>query len=240
MQTLVYYDFPTAWQHIKDYGYGRWRDLREHIEPFTLASNIIFYFMVRLAEAPSDDKHFNGNSPWFWAFPATGLSAFLISLQFMMNLSVNRNWANGNLYLIAMEIYTILAFLAQILLTWNFDIYLYDLRIVRLVMAALAVLFWVVYIISAAVWADLVFLKEAIGDKGTIYDIMIVLFIGYNLMYNIPTAVINAIIIGKELTLNQFAWSKDADWKAGKLFDTWSNVVLAFDIFKYFGVQDDP
>ena len=50
-------------------------------------------------------------------------------------------------------------------------------------------------------------------------DVLMSLFIGYNLVEFAPNAFVNLVLILKEATLKQFAFTKSEDYEAGKLFN---------------------
>ena len=88
------------------------------------------------------------------------------------------------------------------LLLWNDEMYLYDFRIVRYIVLLEAYIFMFFYVFSFLVVVDLVIIEGKIFQIGNLVEMLLALIIGELLMYYFPTALINTIIILKELTLN--------------------------------------
>lgn len=95
----------------------------------------------------------------------------------------------------------------MILLVWNIDLYLYDLRILRYISLLEAILFNLIYIMMVGTELDLYYNRGlGIGnvhlDDSAIFDVMLAIFNGYMLIEFTPTAFVNATIILKEMTMN--------------------------------------
>lgn len=78
------------------------------------------------------------------------------------------------------------------------------------------------------------------GDTWTHSDLWTIMFSmlsGYMLVNAGPGAIINGWIILKELTLNQFAWSEDADYKEGVVFGL--DMDMVHWILPAFGLSED-
>ena len=104
------------------------------------------------------------------------------------------------------------------ILLWNTDVYLYDLRILRYSSLASAFTFGLIYFIAICGEADLIFVKGKLQKTDSAIDIFLGLITGYIIVDLFPTFLINAFIVLKELTLNQFAWNKSHEYKEGKIF----------------------
>ena len=87
-------------------------------------------------------------------------------------------------------------------LSWNFEIYIYDLRIIRYISLITAVIYDAFYIIMAGTALDLVFVKGKVEDETNIYDVTRALILGYTSVLFLPTFGSNAYIVMKELTMN--------------------------------------
>ena len=91
---------------------------------------------------------------------------------------------------------------------WNVDAYLYDARLVRYVFFIEALLFMFVYLSAFGVFLDLVMVKGAIDKSDNAFDVLLAIFIGYNLVEFAPTAFVNLVLCLKEFTLKQTAFTK--------------------------------
>lgn len=107
----------------------------------------------------------------------------------------------------------------MLLLLWNNEIYIYDFRIVRYMSFFVAIAFDIFYLVMAGTSADLVFVKGKAEDDANVYDILLALILGYSSIFLLPTFMENAMIVMKELTMNQLAWTRDDDYKAGVAFN---------------------
>jgi len=123
----------------------------------------------------------------------------------------------------------------MLMLVWNWDLYLYDFRIVRYLSELYALMFIFAFLIMSGIEIDLVFVKGKLDKTDNIIDLLSALFIGYNLALHVPTFLVNVIIVMKELTLNQFAWRKDEDYQEGKIHNG-----VDLDVFAWFGFSEDP
>ncbi len=108
------------------------------------------------------------------------------------------------------------------LLLWNWDFYLYDLRLFRYFSLFAAILFMIAYFTAFAIEMDLVLLEGKVWRENNLPEVMIALIIGELILLYAPTALINSYICMKELTLNQFAWRKEDDYKEGEVFNSFS------------------
>lgn len=90
----------------------------------------------------------------------------------------------------------------MLLLVWNNELYLYDLRIIRYFSEFMAAIFNVGYIMMVGIVLDLVYVKGSLEKDNNIYDLLMALYLGYNLFLHAPTFIVNFFIVAKELTLN--------------------------------------
>mmetsp|Transcript_1858 Transcript_1858/g.2523 ORF Transcript_1858/g.2523 Transcript_1858/m.2523 type:complete len:84 (-) Transcript_1858:3-254(-) len=67
------------------------------------------------------------------------------------------------------------------------------------------------------------------------FDVLLVMILGYCLITFAPTFLISLVIVAKELTMRQTAWSADDDYSEGSLFG-----VIDMDFLTVFGISDDP
>ena len=95
----------------------------------------------------------------------------------------------------------------MMLLIWNTDIYLYDLRILRYLSELEAIVFNAIYILMIGTELDLIYngrlgIGELNVDSSNLIDMFLAIFIGYMLIEYFPTFYVNTSIIIKEMTLN--------------------------------------
>ena len=107
----------------------------------------------------------------------------------------------------------------MLLLLWNNEIYIYDFRILRYMSLMAALAFDFCFVIMAGTAVDLIYVKGKAEDDTNVYDIFFALIVGYSTLFLIPTFLENAMIVMKELTMNQLAWTRTDDYKAGLLFN---------------------
>lgn len=229
---MVYWDFswngPTIFW---DWYTGRLVNLK-HLDAVPLVENLVLFVLVSILDAPGKFSIF---SPYFTGWGPTVLAYNCVGGQIIANLWINRFFAEGNVYLLAMQSFTIMQLVLMTFLVWNSDIYLYDLRIIRYLSELYAIIFLLGFVLMSGVELDLVYVKGALDKSDSIYDLLSALFIGYNLALFAPTLIVSVIIIGKELTLNPFAWRKDEDFEEGKVYNS-----VNMDVFTWFGISEDP
>lgn len=229
---MVYWDFSTTGPTI----FWDWYKERvvhlKQIDPVPLVENLVLFVLVTVLNAPGK---FSLLSPIFTGWSPTVLTSNCVGAQLVANVWINRWFAEGNVYLLAMQGFTIMQYVLMLMLVWNFDVYLYDLRLIRYLSAFCALIFVIGFILMTGVELDLVFVKGAAQKADDVFDLLGALFLGYNLALLTPTLIVSVIILGKELTLNQFAWRKDQDFEAGKIYDT-----VDLDPFDWFGISEDP
>ena len=67
-----------------------------------------------------------------------------------------------------------------------------------------------------------------------LYDLLMALILAYFIVIAFPTFINNGVIILKESTMNQYAWSLEEDYEEGVYFG------YSADILDYLGVNEDP
>jgi hypothetical protein len=80
----------------------------------------------------------------------------LLTLQIIFNIAYNDWFAEGNVFLVVMQIFTIIQFVNMFLLIWDTEFYLYTVRLYRYIIFAIAIVFCLVYVADIAVAADLI------------------------------------------------------------------------------------
>mmetsp|Transcript_4928 Transcript_4928/g.7381 ORF Transcript_4928/g.7381 Transcript_4928/m.7381 type:complete len:144 (+) Transcript_4928:813-1244(+) len=142
-------------------------------------------------------------------------------------------FAHGNWLLIGMESFTIVQFISSLFLLWNNESYDYDryFRIWRYVSFGLSLGFAFLYIIALftfygyvnfegvidydeAISKVIVISQNLFPDDSTypMLDVLTAIILGYFCITLIPTMAVSVVIIAKEMTLKQSAFSKDEDY----------------------------
>lgn len=78
--------------------------------------------------------------------------------------------------------------------------------------------------------------NSLLNDETTwaLYDLLIALFLGYFIMVLAPTFLNCLVIVLKESTMKQSAWSLEEDYQEGEVMG------VSTDILYYIGVSEDP
>lgn len=198
-----------------------------------MAQNVLLYVITNFLEG--GEGEFSLGTPLLTAYFPTFIGASLLLIQFAGNVVLNHWWAEGNLYLIAMQLFSFSQFYAMTQVLWDVHNYLYGMRVIRYIFSGAAVVFMLIYWIAGAILLDLMFVKGKIAGRDRPVDLMFALFIGYNLIELFPTAFCNTFIILKELTMNQLAFSAEEDFTPGMLLDKYN-----IDIFTWFNIDGNP
>jgi hypothetical protein len=138
--------------------------------------------------------------PWMTA----GIASFAYNMYF--NIAWNKFWASGNAYLVINTVYLWVQVMNSIPLLFEIPIWLRAFRVTRLLSFFSAIVYNIVYIISALEWYDQIYL---VTDKSA-YDfgmIMVNMLLGYNLILHCSIIPINFAIIVKEISLNFISFS---------------------------------
>ena len=178
------------------------------------------FFITNFLEGGSGEFSL-GNSLLTAYFP-TFIGFILMFIQLMGNVIINKYWAEGNLYLLFMQVYSFAQYYAMTQVLWNIKTYLYDMRIFRYLFFGSSISFMLIYWISLAMFVDLVIVKGKMQGRDKGVDMMMAMFIGYNLVEFIPTAFCSTFIILKELTMNQFAFSAEEEYTTGILLNRYN------------------
>lgn len=211
---------------------GRMSNLK-NIQPVPLIENVILFILVSFLNAPGK---FSLLSPIFTGWSPTVLTFNCVGAQIVANFWINKYFAEGNIYLLSMQGFTLFQWLCMLLLVWNNEMYLYDFRLLRYFSELMAIMFNLAYIMMVGITLDLVYVKGAFEKQDSLFDMMMALYLGYNLFLHSPTFLVNFFIVAKELLmLNQFAWRADQDYQEGKIYNT-----VDLDMFSWLGVSEDP
>lgn len=111
-------------------------------------------------------------------------------------------YAHGNLLMIMTLMWTLSQWFCMYLLLWNQDFYLYDLRLLRYLVLLLAITFDFFYACLFSAELEIVWLEGKLYKEDNAVEVVLALIFGEMLIYYFPTAIVNSIIILKEMTLN--------------------------------------
>jgi hypothetical protein len=144
----------------------------------------------------------------------------------------NHYFAYGNVILIALQLQTFYQSIFMFMLIWDTDFYLYTLKIWRIINFVLAILFVLFYFCLIAYDYDMVFIHNYWTDDHISMNGFTVTILSYMIILWIPTFLVNFNVCIKELTLNQFAWSKEEELTGGLFY--------YFDPISWMGMEEDP
>lgn len=97
---MVDWDFTTTGPSVFWEWYtGRVEHAKENLDVVPLLENLVFFLLVSFLDAPGKFSIF---SPLFTGWSPTVLTSNCVGAQFVANLWINRWFAEGNAYLIAM------------------------------------------------------------------------------------------------------------------------------------------
>lgn len=89
----------------------------KNIQPFDLVQNFILYIITNFLEGGNGE--FSLGNPLLTAYFPTFAGATLLLIQFTGNIVLNHWWAEGNLYLLTMQVFTFAQFYAMTQLMWD-------------------------------------------------------------------------------------------------------------------------
>merc|ERR1711935_670779 len=129
----------------------------------------------------------------------------MVVLNIVMNITLNKWWAGGNWMLILNTMYLI----TQTILSWplifEIPIWLNKLRFFRFTSVAIAFMYNFVYLIVLLSWVfTLFFESEATYESYQFFDILIDMFLAYNVLFHLHIMPVNFAIVFKEILLELF------------------------------------
>lgn len=138
-------------------------------------------------------------SPWFM------FSIAMVVLNIVLNILMNKWWAGGNWVLIFNTFYLILQTVMSWPLIFELPFYLTHLRFFRFFSVGLA---WIYSLYYGFVLTDWIFQlywePESSYENYQFLDVMVNMFLAYNIMFNIHILPVNCAIITKEIFLEIF------------------------------------
>lgn len=154
---------------------------------------------------------------WIFNFVFVGAPWMVWSIVFcilnlVMNIILNDWWADGNLLLVYNSVYLIVQTIMSWPLIFEIPFYLQHLRIFRMISTTWCVLYSFFYVFVVFDWLFQIYFEptKAYEDYQFI-DIVINMFLAYNVLFNIHIMPVNIMILLKEVTLEIFPPMLDQD-----------------------------
>lgn len=140
---------------------------------------------------------------WIDAIPWTIATLVLLGFNIYLNIAWNRWWAGGNIFLILGTAYHVIMGFHSIMLVYEFPPFLRWTKWWRQIAEGIAWSTTLIYIIFIIKWVIMLYAssdsEEEQWDFVSVFENM---FLGYNIILNIPILPINFKIIVKEITIN--------------------------------------
>ena len=176
-------------------------------------------------------------NPWFEAYIPMMIGIVANCSTLIFNAWINKWWAGGNLILVGDQVFATVQFILFGLDVWNIEIYQYDLRILRYFSFGWALTYCIFYWGTAIAAAEWLWVKDEFDetDEQAIPDFMIGVSLCYFVIQFAGSYFTNLGVVLKELTMNQFALSKDEDYQEGVVAGTG----LDLDVLKWFDINED-
>jgi hypothetical protein len=148
-------------------------------------------------------------SPLINAFVPSIIILTLTTIQFFYGMIGMKGWARGNLALIVLQLFSIINSTLALLLLYQIEFYIYDLRILRWIWWPISGIYLIFYALLAIQEIDFVYVKGMSSDSDhRAYNILNAAMVGYAVAWLFPTAFSSLMICLKEPFMNPIAWSK--------------------------------
>lgn len=166
------------------------------------------------------------NFRWYWHFlwvaiPFLAMDIFFAAANLYLNIFRNNFWAGGNFFLVYNTGYQLFQGICGFLLMAEFPIYMVGSRAIRAFSFGSAYVYNTFYFFFAIVWFVQNY-KAHIENEGknplaffSVFELLVDMFFGFNLIMNLPNYIINAFIICKEVYF-QFETTRRTHYWGGK------------------------
>jgi hypothetical protein len=147
---------------------------------------------------------------WFLNFIFVGCpymfwSSMMVIVNIVLNILLNKWWAGGNWLLIFNTGYLIFQTIMSWPLVFEIPFYLRNLRYFRLFSSGLAFVYTGLYAFVVFDWIyQLDWEPESVYEDYQFLDIIVNMYLGYNVLFNIHLMPVNFAIISKEIFLEIF------------------------------------
>jgi hypothetical protein len=147
---------------------------------------------------------------WFANFifvgcPWTFMSSAMLILNVLLNITLNKWWGGGNWLLIFNTFYLTIQTFMSWPLVYEIPFYLSHLRIFRVVSGAVAVVYTAVYLFIIFDWIYQLYLEPTtVYEEYQFLDIVVNMYLAYNILFNLHLMPVNFVIMFKEIFLEIF------------------------------------
>lgn len=176
-------------------------------------------------------------SPMVFGFLMSSHTYTLLMMKFIFNAWLNKWWAGGNLFLLADEVFSWVSWIYMTLDVFNSETYQYTLRPLRFVSYFVSFVYVIAYSILAITAFEQFYVRDEM--KETDAQSFPEFFKGITLVYLsgnfYATYLVNLVIVLKELTMDQMAWTKAEDFDANEIEGLGVNI----DLLYWFGISED-
>ena len=133
-----------------------------------------------------------------WVF----ISLFLFAANLTFNIVLNRDWADGNVWLIVNSVYLLVQTVFSWPLVMELPVYMYSFRLFRIMSVFAAGVYNFFYILCTIDWIFQIYWEptKAYEDYQFV-DILINMFLAYNIVFNLLIVPVNWVILIKEISM---------------------------------------
>jgi len=162
---------------------------------------------------------------------------FLLNIKLIINGYFNKGWAGGNLFLLSDEVFGWVSWIFMQLDVYNIEAYQYALRPLRFLSFMISTLYVMAYTTLIISTYEEIWVKNEWEetDAKSFPDFFKGVALGYMSFNFLATYVVNLVIVIKEMTMDQLAWSKAEDFEAGEVEGLGWNI----DLLYWFGISED-
>ena len=147
---------------------------------------------------------------WVFNFFVVGLPYFTVStlmvvINLLLNVLFNKIWGGGNFLLIFNSFYLVIQTVFSWPLMLEIPFYLSHMRFFRLLSVLAALIYTAVYGFVVADWMfQLYFEPENAYESYSLFDVLVNMFLAYNIIFHLHVIPVNFSIILKEILLELF------------------------------------
>lgn len=162
--------------------------------------------------------------------PWSLIGAVMIGSNIFFNITANRFWAAGNVFLLFNTAYGFALYLHSILLVMEVDMFLKWMKFIRLGVVLLSFLTFAVFGYIAVRLGYLTFVESGSNMVSMIES----MFLTYNLFLHLPILAFSFVIVVKEISMEFFQFVKDdAGAEGDDISLGFHDILLLFDDVLY-------
>ena len=165
-------------------------------------------------------------------------STFLLLLgKLIFNAWLNKWWAGGNLILLTDEVFSWVAWIFMSMDVYNIETYQYTFRPLRFVSYFVGVIYVVFYTILMAASFEEFYVRDEMTetDAQSFPDFLRGITLVYLVGNFFATYAVNLVVVLKELTMDQLAWTKEEDFVPNEIEGLGWNI----DLLYWFNISED-